>query len=205
MDECEFRARMAALDAVLARHLGPAPSIHSALDAGYVMMALWLPGGAGTGAMNVRAERRKLEKVKELAKRMSDAWQSIHDDITTQMHLMGMMLRETPNGGSSRDGYEISILGYLPELIEMTLPAAEQVMANAPNAGRRNLVNVALVGRLRDVWRQRRGMEPPASMSEAGEFSSYMIDACDALGLDGSPRAAIDSWNAFRVAAEKTA
>lgn len=197
MDDSEFKRHAAALDDVLNRHLGPPPNRPNALDAEYVMMALWLPA-AGLGAMNADREREKLTKVQRLARELAETWNSVHFDIIVQMELMSRYIHRTKSGYSSKDPLSLGMVSVLDEIIEMTLPVANDVIDDAPNAGRRALRCVAVVERLREVWSERKSAPAPRSMTDAGPFADFMIEAFEALGLDRNARAAMDSWRAFR-------
>lgn len=198
----EFQRRAAALDTALDRHLGKGPRTIDALDAEYVMMALWL-GSAGTGAMNAGRERAQLIKVERLAQELAEAWHGLHIDVRTRMELLSTMIHEA-NGRycsfRSRDPLSLDIVGVLDGLLSMVAPSANQVIDNAPASGRRNLTNAAIVDRLRQVWKQRKGVEAPRSMTEAGPFADFIIEAFETLGIEANPRAAVDSWREFRVA-----
>src|SRR5690606_1930807 len=87
----------------------------------------------------------------------------------------------------------------LGAIIDLTEPLANEVIDDAPPAGRRNLISVGIVRHLRAVWAERKGTPAPKSMSEAGPFADFMIDAFEAIGIDANPRAAVDSWQEFRT------
>jgi hypothetical protein len=153
--------------------------------------------------MNAKREREKIQKVRKLAKELADTWGSIHYDITAQMRMASWYLHHTESGMKSRDPLSLGIVDVLHEVIDMTLPVAEDVIANAPNAGRKALRNIAIVEGLRRVWHERIGAEPPVSMSEAGRFADYMIEAFEAIGSSGNARASLDSWRKIRATQPK--
>lgn len=199
--EEEYERHERALDGILLRHLGPPPNTSEALVAEYVLMATWLPA-SGTNAMNHSREREKLAKARRLAGELSQIWQSLHDRTRSAMELRSTMIHEAAGRGAwlrSKAALSLDIISVLDAVIEAVAPFAEEAINNAPPAGRRDLLNVALVERLRNVWQERKGTLAPNSMSEAGAFADFMIDAFEALGLTANPRAAVDSWREFRA------
>ena len=197
----EFERRTSDLDATLDRLLGPASSSPDALDAEFVMMALWLPS-AGLGAMNPRRERTQLLKVERLAKALASAWGDLHYETRTQMELLSATMHDAEGRDasySSRFPLSLDILSVLDGVVATAAPLANRVIDTAPVAGRRDLTNVAVVERLRHVWEQRTSTVAPRSMTEAGPFADFIISAFETLELPGNPRAAIDSWRDFRA------
>ena len=190
----EFEGRMAALDALLNSHLGDPAGIVDPLDAEFVMMPLWLPA-AGLCAMNPRREREKLLNVQRLASALSEAWMSLHDEIRTQMELLSTSVFEAKGKHarhSSRYPLSLDIVSVLDGLVGMAAPLANSVIDTAPAAGRRDLVSVAIVERLRMVWAERKGAPAPKSMTEAGPFAEFMLAAFETLKLPANARAAVE-------------
>lgn len=199
--EQEFESRTAALDAVFDQYLGTAPLTPHALDAEYVMMALWLPS-AGLGAMNPRREREKLLKVEKLAIELAATWMDLHYETRTQMELLSAAVQEIEgrhSSYSSRHPLSLEIVSVLDGLVAVAAPLANHAIDTAPIAGQRNLTNVAVIERLRHLWEERRGADAPKSMTEAGPFADFIFAAFETLDLPGNPRAAVDSWRSFRA------
>ncbi|MFZ5675872.1 MAG: hypothetical protein ACOZAM_23190 [Pseudomonadota bacterium] len=161
------------------------------------MMPLWL-GAAGTGAMNPRQEHEKLRRIQRLARELTEAWRSLHGDTRNEMELFSFSIHEV-DGHKSRDPLSLSILHSLDRVVDLAMPFANRIVDGAPIAGRRDLVALAIVERLRNVWAERRGFQAPKSMTDAGAFADFMIDAFSVLDLPGNPRAALDSWRDFRA------
>lgn len=197
----EFERHEEALNDFLNQHLGDPPRAIEVLDAEYVMMALWLPGG-GLGAMNAPLEREKLQKVERLARELAKAWVNLHYETRTQMELFSYSIYEAKGeyaAFSSATPLSLELVSVVDRLVAIAKPLAEEVIDSAPIAGRRNLINVAIVQRLRNVWAERNGISAPESMTDAGPFAEFMIGAFEVLGLAGNPRAAVDSWREFRA------
>ncbi|MDZ5697630.1 hypothetical protein [Chelativorans sp. M5D2P16] len=193
----EFESSQKELDKFLDEHLGPAPAIGDRLDAEYVMMPLWLPS-AGLGAMNAQREREKLAKLRQLVNEFSKLWYSLHSDVRGEMELLGAAIEDANLPEHAMKLY-LSRIHRLVGLIDEILPSARKVIDTAPRAGRRNLVNAGIARHLQAVWFERTGTHAPNSMTEAGCFAEFMIGAFNALRLPGNPRAALDSWRAFRA------
>ncbi|MYZ47336.1 hypothetical protein [Propylenella binzhouense] len=197
----EFDRRMATLDEVLCRHLGPQPD-PNAENAEALMMALWLPAG-GSGAMNQRQEREHLAEVQKCARALTKAWKILHSDIRARMEIHSYSMHkiedESGRGLYSENPLSLTIVGVLDLIIDAMSQVGNEVIDAAPSLGRRDFVSVGIVERLRTIWAERKGTPAPKSMTEAGPFADLVIDVFDALGLEGNPRAAVDSWREFRV------
>ncbi len=203
-DDCsdeEFEQRTVSLDKVLFSHLGSPPNREDALTAEFVMMPIWLPGD-GLGAMNARAEKRKLVKIQRLADELAATWASLHSDTRSKMEIISSMIHETEGKHAkyhSHHPLSLDLISILDGLVNLTAPLANDVIEAAPDAGRRDLLSVAIVERLRQVWEERKSVPAPKSMNETGPFASFIVDSFEILGLENNPRAAVDSWCEFRA------
>jgi hypothetical protein len=87
----------------------------------------------------------------------------------------------------------------LDEVVDKITPSISDHIETAPVAGRRNLANVTAIESLRDIWEDRKKTPAPMNITDAGPFADFLIEAFEALGLEGNPRAAMDSWREYRA------
>ncbi len=198
--DAEFDGKIKELDLFLDRHLGHKSS-NDLLDADFVLMPLWLPS-ADLGAMNQIRERANLLKFQSLAAQTASAWAALHPDIRAQIVLLSATVFQAEGkhaGHLSKSSLNMGLVAVLDGLVKATDPVANQTIDEAPQAGRRDLVSVAVVERLRMVWTQRTESPAPKSMTEAGAFADFMFEAFSVIGLRANARAAMDSWREFRA------
>jgi hypothetical protein len=89
----------------------------------------------------------------------------------------------------------------LDQLIDRIAPEVNRQIDAAPDAGRRDLIGVHVVHRLRMIWEDALKRGPaPANISESGgDFSDFLADAFEALGMDTKPRSAMASWRDYLI------
>jgi hypothetical protein len=88
----------------------------------------------------------------------------------------------------------------LDQLIDQIAPEVNRQIDAAPDAGRRDLIGVHVVHRLRMIWEDALDKgAAPLNITETGEFSNFLADAFEALGLKANPRAAVDSWREYLI------
>ena len=83
--------------------------------------------------------------------------------------------------------------------MDKVTPTVSDFIDIAPVAGRRNLKSVVAIEKLREVWEDRKKTPAPMNITEAGPFADFIVEAFEALGLDGNSRAAMDSWREYRA------
>lgn len=197
----QFDDRRVSLDAILTTHLGPMPETPHALDAEYVMMPLWLPAH-GLDAMNKKLERDKITKVEKLASQIAEVWTSLHPTSRNEMNLLSYYLFEAEGKfGKFQSAHPLSldILTVLDGIINSVSKHGLSIIEKSDDIGRRNILNISMIGRLRDVWIERKQSSPPDTLNEVGPFADFLRDSFETLGLPGNIRAAMDSWRAFRA------
>jgi hypothetical protein len=200
----EVKRRELGLCAVIGRHLG-SNTVDDFADASGVVLIMTLYGGS-FDAMNRRAEMEKLQRVRRAAQEFVKAWVSLHPDV------LATIINSSVGFGAKRRDPDIpfdpaitawrAFWDAVPELdglIEHALSNAKACIDAAPEMGRRNIRAVNVVDELREIWAKRKGAPAPTNITEAGPFADFLIDAFDALGLEGNPRAAMDSWREYRA------
>jgi len=222
MDEAEREERTAeiertaaALDEILDRYLGPRPSDrcegpYRQLCGKDVYFTAIVPPDLTIGAMNHRLEREKLLKVGRLAREFAQAWRELHMPLS--FHAIYASLRmdhaavlSGPYSDSLKEMTEEDwslfwvTVGKLDKLVNNITPALNDFIDAAPTAGRRKLVNVAVVECLRTAWQERKNVSAPKGVTDAGgAFYDFIFETFQGLHMEGDPRAAVDSWAAFR-------
>jgi hypothetical protein len=221
-----------ALNEVLDRHLGPGyprlwpvpkaaaklfaddslSHLHlSPMDGGVVVEGLLDPAGL-LGAMNPAMERKKLLKIRQLAKELAETLRELHPDAYGELITQSQAVRDlgaeySPdlmpimNMHRNRDFWVLfwSAAFSFDELMDKIVPAVSDLTDTAPVAGRRNLTNVIVIESLREVWEDRKKTPAPMNITDAGPFTDFIVEAFEALGLEGNPRAAMDSWREYRA------
>jgi hypothetical protein len=205
----EVKRRELALKAVIERHLGPSTD-ENWTDAHMIVLVMSMDGGR-FDAMNRREERERLRRFQSLAREIARAWQNLHPDIQATIanaawHFAVPYRNEDdhpfPPRFAPRDfpwGGFWDAFREIDKLIDFALPRAHDCIDAAPEIGRRNVRAVNVVDDLRKVWAKRKGTPAPMNITEAGPFADFLIEAFEALGLEGNPRAAMDSWREYRA------
>jgi hypothetical protein len=204
----------AALDEILDRHLGPrahdrCQGPHRQRCGMDICFAAMIPPDLTLSAMNPRLEREKLLKVGRLAREFVQAWLGLHRYVSLQAIYASQridQLMPTPELDSrlkemrTEDWFLFWVtLGRLDELVDKITPTLNDFIDAAPAAGRRKLVNVAVVECLGEAWQERKNAPAPKGVTDAGgAFYDFISEAFQTLHLEGDPRAAVDSWASFR-------
>jgi hypothetical protein len=215
MSDEEIDRRGAALDEVLDRHLGPGDDSDGwGVSDGCGVVIMVFAEVEHLGAMNPVAERKKLLKVQQLARDFSQALKELHVHTAGELLTQCSDLRDlsSKNGRNvllrlqqvCPDDFDFWVYFWatafvLDEVMDKITPAIIDFVGTAPVAGRRNLTNVMAIEQLRDVWEERKKTPAPMNITDAGPFTDFIVEAFEALGIEGNPRAAMDSWREYRA------
>jgi len=162
------------------------------------------------GAINPLVERKNLLKMQQAVRYLAKTIRELHVQTFQQLVDECSALGDL-SGESSRDlmplvrkdpNFWIYFWGaafVLDEVVDKITPSISDHIETAPVAGRRNLANVTAIESLRDIWEDRKKTPAPMNITDAGPFADFLIEAFEALGLEGNPRAAMDSWREYRA------
>jgi hypothetical protein len=161
--------------------------------------------------MRRSAELERLQKVGRAAREFAKAWGSLHWDVKATIINSSVGFgaeRRDPDIPFGADFIEWrpsdwrafwDVVPELDKLIDRALSNAKECIDAAPEAGRRNMRAVNVIDDLRKIWTERKKIPAPMNIAEAGPFADFLIDVFEALGLEGNPRAAMDSWREYRA------
>jgi len=85
-------------------------------------------------------------------------------------------------------------------VIDEITPEVNRQIDAAPDAGRRDLMDIEVARRLLPLWEEALNKgTAPLSITDAGEFSEFLAESFDALCLQGNCRAALDSLRKYAL------
>jgi hypothetical protein len=165
--------------------------------------------------MNRRREREKLCEVQALARKLSRAVRGLHHHARDMLEFAsyGVRFSDMEQGldgppvlDADRDFWKRfwQTLATLDHTLDKAFPEAEAWIEAAPDLGRREPRVIAIVDCLRLMWSSMTDKEPPLNISLAGPFADFLAEAFKALDIEGSPRAAVDSWREYSVKQAKS-
>lgn len=139
-------------------------------------------------------ERKHLEEIRTLSRRLRSIYRELSDDIRTQLDLRGYLPHSFLQGriDSKHAKGILLFLEYGPSLLDEIIPDLMELIEGGEQVGRRNYPAVRAVEACAHAWKNRFGTMPLSVSSLA--FVAFVTDVFDALGVDASVEASIRSW-----------
>jgi hypothetical protein len=219
-DKKEHERRRDALYKVLTKFGLPSENSTWVSSSVHQMVKTVLAGDArDVRAIRRGPERKKLLEVRAAAKTLAKKMRALNPRVLYKIegacctvaaagpprmrggHIAGRMVTEVyENPVLDGDFWQSfwDTVCRLDHVIDQIAPEVNRQIDAAPDAGRRDLVGVEVVDRLRMIWEEALDKgAAPLNITETGEFSDFLADAFEALGLKANPRAAVDSWREY--------
>jgi hypothetical protein len=211
MDRAEIQRRKVALYDVLDRVLSLSEISGPQLDLWH-HVAHGLASASVTGdpweldftGLNRKREQEKLREVHTLARKLAKAVGGLHWRTKIKLQLESSDILAPDQELSERDREDFwksfwEAVYTLDRVVDKIVPAISADISAAPELGRRRWLNIAIVESLRDLWEDRKKTPAPMNITDSGPFTDFIIEAFEALGLKGNPRATMDSWREYRA------
>jgi hypothetical protein len=169
-------------------------------------------------AIKPSQERKRLRRIRGLAQKLARELREMNPAVLHDIENACLIVTALPRlkGASWARGREVTeeyicppldrdfwtsfweTVGRLDRVIDQIAPEVNRHIDVAPDAGRRDLMNIEVIRRLLPLWEDALNKGPaPLSITDAGELSEFLAESFDALGLQGNCRAAMDSLREY--------